>query len=894
MDEERGEGGVCATGFGEDPDGGGGRRRCGGSGGGGCIAGGGGVSTSGGAGIPGQGNNGAGGTGDPLYLGTGGGGAGQSASTSNRNGGAGIYSLITGANVAYAGGGGGRQPGLGGVGGGGAGAGPASPSPAVSGTGNSGGGGGAGADSGSGLGASGGSGIVIIRYPVINVAEIAQSKISRVSSVTKSSNAVYETEQSTITVNTVSASNGDVLYYTTSGNADVYANAQGQFQLNNNTGSFTLITEGSVPDNEVRELIVQIRRNSNTGPILATTSVGVSPLIGDPATLSSVDYLVVAGGGGAHRAGGGAGGLITGNISLTSPAIGISNVTIEAGGVGGAQSPYSTSASTRGGNTVISIVGTPFLAVGGGAGWHDTFGGTPGGSGGRAEGTGSQAPGGAGNVNTGGGGGGSEAGWAQGMSGGSGIFVLRYPTSARMTITGGNVIVENGSKFHVFTNSGNLNISSLDLFNGKVSLVSSIVPLSNVLTGGNITFRINTINAANGEVLYYSTNNQPNAAFTTGNIGSFIVNGNVGTVILNSTSNVIDEQYFDLQVRRNSVTGLILKQGGNVYIPNRYIQATGGTITDSGGYRIHAFTTSGNLVITGTGLSSTPNVEIILVAGGGGGGSAGSPVSGPSPAGIGPMGGGGGAGGLVHTNVTISSTGSYSIIIGGGGIGQKQYSLWPSWGGSPITVGRGTPGSNTTAFSIVTVGGGGGGKGGGGPWPGGPPDETSTGFPGGSGGGGTYLMQQTTARAGGLGIAGQGNPGGSGPPLGYQSGAGGGGGGAGQAGQPAPSRGGNGYVISWITPDYGTSGPLPGRYFAAGGGGGGNSPTIIPAGGFGGGGSGAGTRLAGNTLAGSGSQFTGGGGGGGTSISQGWPSSLGIHSGGDGGSGIVIIRYPIA
>ena len=480
------------------------------------------------------------------------------------------------------------------------------------------------------------------------------------------------------------------------------------------------------------------------------------------------------------------------------------------------------------------------------------------------------------------------------MSGGSGIFVLRYPTSARMTITGGNVIVENGSKFHVFTNSGNLNISSLDLFNGKVSLVSSIVPLSNVLTGGNITFRINTINAANGEVLYYSTNNQPNAAFTTGNIGSFIVNGNVGTVILNSTSNVIDEQYFDLQVRRNSVTGLILKQGGNVYIPNRYIQATGGTITDSGGYRIHAFTTSGNLVITGTGLSSTPNVEIILVAGGGGGGSAGSPVSGPSPAGIGPMGGGGGAGGLVHTNVTISSTGSYSIIIGGGGIGQKQYSLWPSWGGSPITVGRGTPGSNTTAFSIVTVGGGGGGKGGGGPWPGGPPDETSTGFPGGSGGGGTYLMQQTTARAGGLGIAGQGNPGGSGPPLGYQSGAGGGGGGAGQAGQPAPSRGGNGYVISWITPDYGTSGPLPGRYFAAGGGGGGNSPTIIPAGGFGGGGSGAGTRLAGNTLAGSGSQFTGGGGGGGTSISQGWPSSLGIHSGGDGGSGIVIIRYPIA
>jgi hypothetical protein len=43
--------------------------------------------------------------------------------------------------------------------------------------------------------------------------------------------------------------------------------------------------------------------------------------------------------------------------------------------------------------------------------------------------------------------------------------------------------------------------------------------------------------------------------------------------------------------------------------------ATGGTVTDVGGYRIHTFTSSSDFVVTQGGV-----VEYLIVAGGGGGG----------------------------------------------------------------------------------------------------------------------------------------------------------------------------------------------------------------------------------------------------------------------------------
>ncbi len=68
------------------------------------------------------------------------------------------------------------------------------------------------------------------------------------------------------------------------------------------------------------------------------------------------------------------------------------------------------------------------------------------------------------------------------------------------------------------------------------------------------------------------------------------------------------------------------------------ITATGGTITTSGGYTIHTFTSSGTFTPSGT-----VNVETLVVAGGGGGAGGTSSATGQ---------GGGGAGGVLYTSST--------------------------------------------------------------------------------------------------------------------------------------------------------------------------------------------------------------------------------------------------
>ena len=55
-----------------------------------------------------------------------------------------------------------------------------------------------------------------------------------------------------------------------------------------------------------------------------------------------------------------------------------------------------------------------------------------------------------------------------------------------------------------------------------------------------------------------------------------------------------------------------------------YIIATGGTITDSGDYRIHTFTGDGTFNVTNAGLpgpAGSTTVDYLVLAGGGGGGS---------------------------------------------------------------------------------------------------------------------------------------------------------------------------------------------------------------------------------------------------------------------------------
>tara|TARA_R110002126_G_scaffold41958_1_gene121709 strand:- start:469 stop:1797 length:1329 start_codon:yes stop_codon:yes gene_type:complete len=263
----------------------------------------------------------------------------------------------------------------------------------------------------------------------------------------------------------------------------------------------------------------------------------------------------------------------------------------------------------------------------------------------------------------------------------------------------------------------------------------------------------------------------------------------------------------------------------------------GNIVANDGTYWIHTFLTSGTF---------TPATELscdyLVVAGGGGGG--------------GDIAGGGGAGGYKAAN-SFAISSSLTVTVGAGGAGQTTY---PS-------IGRGANGSNSVLSSITSTGGGGGSQGGATGKPGG-----SGGSGGGSGGtnGGSPLNPIGTASPAGQGSdGGQGNNGGSG------SGRGGGGGGASATGASGTTSGAGGA---------GTSNSISGSAVTyAGGGGSGSYETTAGAGGAGGGG--AGGRYAPPTVGGAGTTNTGGGGGGG---------SAGSAYGGNGASGIVIIRYAMA
>ncbi len=270
----------------------------------------------------------------------------------------------------------------------------------------------------------------------------------------------------------------------------------------------------------------------------------------------------------------------------------------------------------------------------------------------------------------------------------------------------------------------------------------------------------------------------------------------------------------------------------HVKTPATAFSATGGTITTSGGYTIHTFTSSGTFTPNGPG-----NVEYLVVGGGGGGGGA-------RTTSLVGNGAGGGAGGFrTGTGFAVTAQG-YSITVGAGGAG-----------GGVGPNGPATAGGNS-AFSTITSTGGGPGSG---------YDAMPATCAGGSGGGDVYVGDCSSN----LGTAGQGNDGGGSGSYG-----GGGGGGASAVGVAGTGNGGNGGA--------GTASSISGSSVTyGGGGGGGTNGATAGTGGAGGGGGGSNSNSAGNA----GTANTGGGGGGGGN------SGSGTSTGGAGGSGIVIIRY---
>lgn len=238
--------------------------------------------------------------------------------------------------------------------------------------------------------------------------------------------------------------------------------------------------------------------------------------------------------------------------------------------------------------------------------------------------------------------------------------------------------------------------------------------------------------------------------------------------------------------------------------------ATGGTISYSGGYTIHTFTSSGTF---------TPNkdgdVDYFVIAGGGGGG--GNPSTN--------SGGGGGAGGF-RTAADYSVTGNtaYTVTIGAGGAGGSQ---------TLGTGGNGSKGGNSAFGSISATGGGYGGG----------PGVNISGGPGGSGGGGGsgYLTAQPT-----VGDPGAGNEGGYSPVEGYAgtpttyqyywtSGAGGGAGGqpTNYVSGPGVSNSYSGAAVTYGVGGGGAGGSVIGANTGSGGAGGGNGAADGRAGGSG-------------------------------------------------------------
>jgi hypothetical protein len=264
------------------------------------------------------------------------------------------------------------------------------------------------------------------------------------------------------------------------------------------------------------------------------------------------------------------------------------------------------------------------------------------------------------------------------------------------------------------------------------------------------------------------------------------------------------------------------------------LKATGGDsiyITNVLGtnFGVHIFTTVGTNYFTPN--KAIADLEYLVVAGGGGGGYVHQ----------GWCTGGGGAGGMTNGTASVNAGVPCAVTVGAGGLGSSD---------------TGKAGGNSVFLTTTAYGGGGGGN-----------DTFDNGGNGGSGGGAGGDLAGATN---GLGTSGQGN---DGYPR-VSTTQGGGGGGAGAAATNA--NGGIGR-LSTIT-----GGSV--RY--AGGGGAGAETATPGNGGDGGGGKGNSGEGTDGYDGYPGEDGKGGGGGGGGRNS-------GEYPGGNGGSGIVIIRYEI-
>jgi len=301
-----------------------------------------------------------------------------------------------------------------------------------------------------------------------------------------------------------------------------------------------------------------------------------------------------------------------------------------------------------------------------------------------------------------------------------------------------------------------------------------------------------------------------------------------------------------LEVEYDTPVNFDIKESIAAQLRKRQL-ASGGHIRYDGDYVVHIFNGSGSLVVPGT----IRGAEVLVVGGGGGGTS-----------------GGGGAGGYLPGTETL--TGTMPVTVGTGGAGENTYKL-----GASYTAGDG----EDSVFGSYTAKGGGGAGG-----------NCSIGSycngrPGGSGGGSSATGAFTATGGDHTGSpASQGNHGGGNGSFGDPYPSGGGGGAAADGGTAASSTAGGAGGAGYTNDIVETGHTGAGHEYAGGGSGGLWQGT----GTYGGATHGGGTfsRTDGEPV--NGAANTGGGGGG---I---WAGPIGYtwtNVGGNGGSGVVIVRY---
>jgi len=395
----------------------------------------------------------------------------------------------------------------------------------------------------------------------------------------------------------------------------------------------------------------------------------------------------------------------------------------------------------------------------------------------------------------------------------------------------------------------------LEYYNGTLWLPVSSQPTNKVINDQTASYTL-VATDNNKRVIMDSSSATNitinNSVFVAGD-SVFIANKGTGTttIVEGAGVSIGTSSGLELQQYRSALLLAFSPSNFSLYLSAGYspLIATGGTISDiviSGvSYRIHTYDVVGTFSFVVSSLGSSNGVVDYLVVAGGG-------------AGAGYQ--GGGAGGYRDGSLVVSVS-SFAVSVGAGGLKGSTVT-------SPYTA---NSGGNSVFSTITSAGGGGAGN------------NSGVGGAGGSGGGGGW---GSAAGAGNTPptVPSQGNSGGvNGNALNYGGGGGGGAGAAGDNGLNTGISGDGGVGILSSINGVAT--------FYSGGGGGSFPYTTSPpstggAGGLGGGGAGSATNAAGDNAQ-NGSPNTGGGGGGAS-----YNGST-FNLAGDGGSGIVIIRYPI-